>query len=150
MDAVDFNCTHRPGDRALETRGDYVKLLCDNSPPFKAICRLIRDYVLCGEALLLIDQVPLNAWHYEIAIKLLLVPVATMHAGLDQSARTQLMDDFNNGRLDILIIMYEVGVQAINLQKRCHRPLLLGQPKTRCGSPRGIHARLPFVLAPIQ
>lgn len=51
-----------------------------------------------------------------------------MHAGLDQHSRIKLMDSFNRkGGLMILIIMYDVGGQVINLHKHCHRVFIATQ-----------------------
>lgn len=45
-DLVDF--VRRDGDRQVNTRADYIKLLCDGSPALRAICREIHDHVLEG------------------------------------------------------------------------------------------------------
>lgn len=122
-DLVDF--VRRKGDRTVETRADYLKMLCESSPILVAIFRTIRQHVLKGEKLLVLEQVPLIAWFWELCCKLLHIKTATMHADLDQSGRARLMDDFNaSGGLRILILMYDVGGQAINLQRSCHRAFI--------------------------
>lgn len=128
MDGQDFvDSIIRPGDRPVKTRADYIKLLCDGSPILVEIFRQIKDYVLAkDEKILITEQVPLNAWHWELAIQLLHIPIATMHSNLDQAGRQKLVDDFNKppsakGSLMMLTIMFDVGGQAINLQRNCHR-----------------------------
>ncbi|KAK3629058.1 hypothetical protein LTR56_018294 [Elasticomyces elasticus] len=128
MDAVDFiKFVRRLGDRPIKTRKDAVKFLSDGSPMLIEVFRQYRDQVLLkGEKLLMVENVPLSAWWEEIACRLLLIPIATMHSGLDQSSRTKLAKQFNApGGLMVLTIMHDVGGQSINLQEQCHRVLVL-------------------------
>jgi ERCC4-related helicase len=126
LDAITFaKHTLREGDPIMQTRKDYVKLFCAASPIFVTICQWILQHIWDEEKLLVIEQVPLIAWYWELACHLLLAETTTMHSGLDQKSRTQIVEDFNaKGGLKILIIMYNVGGQGINLQKQCHHVIV--------------------------
>ncbi|KAK3111572.1 Kinetochore protein Spc24 [Teratosphaeriaceae sp. CCFEE 6253] len=128
IDGIRFvKAVRHAADRALDTRADYVKLLAESSP---MLVEILREYDLRvltnGEKMLLIENVPLIAWFWEIACRLLLIPIATMHADLNQRSRTELADLFNApGGLMMLTIMHDVGGQSINLQNQCHTVLVL-------------------------
>ena len=118
------NFIRRPGDPVPRTRADYIKFLCDGSPILRAIFWEVFTHVLLKEEKLLItENVPLIAWYWEIALQLLLVGAKVLHAGLNQSTRHQLGAAFNKrgSPLKVLVIMYNVSGQGINLHHACSR-----------------------------
>jgi hypothetical protein len=83
------------------------------------------DREVDDDKLLIVENVPLIAWFWEIACQSLLVETTTMHSGLDMRSRSKTVREFNQkGGLKILIIMYDVGGQAINLQRQCHHVIV--------------------------
>lgn len=120
-DFVDW--IRRPGDPIVRTRGDYIRYLCEGSPILRAIFAEIHKHVLSGDKILITENVPLIAWHWEIAIQLLMIGVSVLHSALNQNSRHRIASDFNatESPLRVLIIMYNVGGQGINLHHACHR-----------------------------
>lgn len=55
-----------------------------------------------------------------------------MRSGLDQKSRAQVVQNYNTkGGLQILIVMYHVGVQSINRQTCCHF-VIVATPTVSC------------------
>lgn len=129
LDGEDFvDYVRRKGDPIIDTRAQYLKMLSDSSPILQAMFDKIRSAVLRGEKLLVLEQVPLIAWFWELAVKLVHIECATMHAALDQAGRAKLVEDFTSPHGPrVLILMFDVGGQAINLQKFC-RLVFLAHP----------------------
>lgn len=114
------------------TRSDMLKYVDYGSPKFRYILRQMRDYVLQSQAgmkprkLLITEDTPLVAWFYELVLQFLHIPTAVLHAGLDDYERQNLIDKFREKSSDlmVLIIMYSVSAQGVNLDSCCCRVLV--------------------------
>lgn len=121
----------RPGDIPITNRAELIRFLCYGSPKLRYILRQIRDHLLSGEEnknkLLILEDVPVTPWFYELALQELHIPAATLHSGIrDPRERQKLIDEFNDpdSPLRVLIIMYNISAQGVNLDRAFSRVIV--------------------------
>ena len=125
-----INATWREGDGPIRTRLERLEYLCFGSPTLRYLLYTIRREVLPSRddplakkrKLLVTEATPLCAWFLEICLRYALIDVKVMHAELDQRERTATGAEFNRleSPLQVLIIMYDVSAQGLNLHTACH------------------------------
>ena len=119
----------RPGDRLISTRLDKLRFLCHGSPKLRILLHHIYMHILNGsrEKLLVCEATTLSAYFWEIAVRFIFVKTRVMHSGLDPVQRTELITQFNdpNDALKVLIIMYDVSAQGLNLHHACGRAVVM-------------------------
>ena len=91
----------------------------------------MRYYVLGADSgqqrkLIITEDIPLVAWFWEIVYRYLYIETEVLHSGLNNEARWSLVQSFNNinSPLKVLILMYNVGAQGVNLDQCCCRVLV--------------------------
>ena len=127
--------TARDGDADIEvdnsTRLEKLCFLAEGSPTLRYIIYQLRDYVLGPDSsqqrkLLITEDIPLVAWFWEMVCRYLYIETEVLHSGLNNEARWNLVQSFNdvNSRLKVLVLMYNVGAQGVNLDQCCCRVLV--------------------------
>ena len=125
-----INMTAKEGDPSTETRLEKLRFLAEGSPTFRFILSQIRDYVLSTgqkpNKLIITEDTPLTAWYWEVVLNFLYIETEVLHSGLTNPERWALVKKFNDEKssLRILILMYNVGAQGINLDPCCPRVLV--------------------------
>lgn len=123
----------RKGDPSeFPTRLDIVRYLTWASPKLRFVLSQIRDYVLpkkgetAKQKLLICEDIPLVAWYWELVLQYLHIDTAVMHAQLSEDKRQALVNEFNlpSSSLTVLIILYNVSAQGVNLDRACARVLV--------------------------
>ena len=118
--------TARDGDIDPKTSSRIAKLcfLAEGSPTLRYIIHQLRDWVLDGQAdlkpprkLIISEDTPLVAWFWELACNYLYVQTEVLHSGLNNEARWNLVQSFNNPKsaVKVLVLMYNIGAQGVNL-----------------------------------
>lgn len=134
-----FNAHHfismvkRRGDPVTDTVRDKARFMCYGSPALRFVYSQLHTYVLPSSSsqkprkLLLCEDVPLTAQFWEIACNLVYVECATLHSGLSDKERVDLVNRFNDPEdsLTVLIIMHTVSAQGVNLDKCCNRVMIM-------------------------
>ncbi|KAI0446259.1 P-loop containing nucleoside triphosphate hydrolase protein [Xylaria telfairii] len=119
-----------------DTHVGWMKLAARKSPVLRYILHYINEKVLTREEngpikkLLLIEQNPMLAFFYELALQFLGIECRCMHAQLSLDERQKLVDSFNSSKhnsCQILIQMYTVGFAGTNLHKSCSQVLVASQ-----------------------
>ncbi|KAI5860085.1 P-loop containing nucleoside triphosphate hydrolase protein [Durotheca rogersii] len=115
---------------------DYIKLAVRASPVLRYILHFVKGNVLKRrpngkiKKLLITESIPILAYYYELVLQFLLINCQTLHAGLDQDERRELIASFNDDTdesCQILIQMYTVGFAGSNLHKNCDQVLVASQ-----------------------
>lgn len=122
----------RQGDPITNTGMEKLRFLATGSPKLRYILHTIHTYVLPSTVdqqprkLLITEDVPLNAFFYESVCNFCYVNTEVLHAGLSDSDRVNLVKRFNDPKDDllILIIMYQVSAQGVNLNPCCCRVII--------------------------
>lgn len=125
-----INATWRPGDAPIDTKRERMEFLSFGSPTLRLLLRTIISEVLPTldspkqrmRKLLVTEATVLSAWFYEIVLKYGLINAKVMHSDLTQKERTTLSNEFLdiNSDLQVLVIMYDVSAQGLNLHSACH------------------------------
>ena len=124
--------TRRAGEPSPTTGLTKLQSLCFGSPTLRYILHQLRTYVLPTDfnappkKLLITEDVPLNAWFWEVACNFVYVEAEVLHAGLTDHERVALVRRFNDSTdsLTVLIIMYQVSAQGVNLDACCARAVV--------------------------
>ena len=76
--------------------------------------------------LLITEDILISALFIELTYKLVYVHVKNLYAGLQDTKRVELVKQFNNpeGSLLVLVIMYQVSAQGMNLDMCCCRVIV--------------------------
>ena len=122
----------RRGDPPMNTGVKMLQLLSYGSPKLRYILNQLRTYVLpentsgVKRKLLITEDIPLVAFFYECAIRITYIDVEVLHAGLTNAEREILVKRFKNkdDSLTVLIIMYQVSAQGVNLDSCCSRVIV--------------------------
>jgi hypothetical protein len=122
----------RQGDPPVRTGMEKLRFLLYGAPTLRYILHQIHHYVLphtvTGKKnkILITEDVPLNAFFLECVCNLIYVEAGVLHAGLTDSERVNLVNRFNDpsDTLVVLIIMYQVSAQGVNLDKCCSRVIV--------------------------
>ncbi|KAI1778068.1 SNF2 family N-terminal domain-containing protein [Hypoxylon cercidicola] len=137
-----INFTHlaqfllEPSDREPEVALDYVKLAVRKSPVLRYILHYVRENILERgpngkiKKLLITEASPILAYYYELVLQFLLVHCRTLHAGLSQEERRELIASFNDDSdtsCQVMIQMYTVGFAGSNLHRNCSQVLVASQ-----------------------
>ena len=119
----------------LFTNNDMTKfqMLIYESSTFRYILNQIHTYVLFHDSkikfrkLFITENIFFNAFFWKSACKLLYVDAETLHAELNDVERVNLIKKFNdsNDFFLILIIMYQVNAQKINLNRCCFKIIVV-------------------------
>lgn len=119
-----INAVHRRGDLPISNRMEKLTFLCYGSPTLRYLFYLINKHVLSSakKKLLITEATPLTAWFIETALRFAHINATTMHAGLSQDQRQEVTKKFQNpaSELEVMIIMYDVSAQGLNLHQACH------------------------------
>lgn len=125
-----------PGDSEPIVALDYVKLAVRRSPILRYILHFVKENTLergpTGKIkkLLITEASPMLAFYYELVLQLLLIHCKTLHAGLSQEERRELIASFNDDSdhsCQVMIQMYTVGFAGSNLHKNCSQVLVASQ-----------------------
>ncbi|XXH04000.1 hypothetical protein Hte_010409 [Hypoxylon texense] len=125
-----------PGEAEPNLALDYVKLAVRKSPILRYILHYVKENILNrGEnqkikKLLITEASPMLAYYYELVLQFLLIHCRTLHAGLSQEERRDLIASFNNDSdhsCQVMIQMYTVGFAGTNLHKNCSQVLIASQ-----------------------
>lgn len=124
--------TRREGDWDPSTRLEKVQ--SEGSPTLRFILSQVKDMVLIGKAdpgghpnkLIITEDTSLTAWFWEIVLNYLYIETEALHSGMTNSEHIDLVKRFNDPRssLKILVLMYNVGAQDVNLDESCKRVLV--------------------------
>lgn len=122
---------HRPGDPSVGTGLDKTLFLVYGSPKLRYILRTV-DYYLPhsgnnqAQKILITEDVPLNAYYIELVLKSVYVEAEVLHAGLSDTERVDLVQRFRDpaDKLMVLVIMYQVSAQGVNLDPCCSRVIV--------------------------
>jgi hypothetical protein len=128
----------KPGDIPPITRMEQLKYLVHGSLTLRHILSQIRDHLLSvttTDKIIITEDTPLVAWYYERVLNYLHVNTRVLGAYLKPEERKRLIDDFNDRKseLKILIVMYAVSAQGVNLDRCCSR-VLVAAPAIRLGN----------------
>lgn len=76
--------------------------------------------------LLITEDIPINALFIKLMCKLAYVQAKVLHAGLQDTERVELVKQFNDPEdsLLVLVIMYQVSAQGVNLNACCCRVIV--------------------------
>ncbi|KAI0386817.1 SNF2 family N-terminal domain-containing protein [Hypomontagnella monticulosa] len=142
MRKANVNFTHlapfllEPGDPEPEVALDYIKLAVRKSPVLRYILHHVKENLLNRgtngkiKKLLITEASPILAYYYELVLQFLLIHCRTLHAGLKNTERRELIASFNDDSdhsCQILIQMYTVGFAGSNLHKNCSQVLVASQ-----------------------
>ena len=112
--------TYEAGDPPYKSRDDLLRFLTHGSPKLRALFSMVNK-ICYGEKdkLLVVEDVPLNAKFYEDSLRAAWVHVEVLHSKLTHKQRQKLIDDFNDSKssLQVLVVMNEVSSQGLNLQR---------------------------------
>ena len=132
--AVDWLIQMTARDEDIEANSTRLNKLCflaEGSPTLRYIIYQLRDYVLGADSsqqrkLLITEDIPLVAWFWEMVCRYLYIETEVLHSGLNNEARWNLVQSFNdvNSPLKVLVLMYNVGAQGVNLDQCCCRVLV--------------------------
>ncbi|CAJ2502433.1 Uu.00g098270.m01.CDS01 [Anthostomella pinea] len=115
---------------------DFISLAVQNSPILWYILYYIKENILDRpknakiKKLLIIENVPILAFYYELVLQLLGFNCRVLHSDLSNESRQELIESFNSDKVDstqLLIQMYTVGFAGTNLHKNCHLVLIAAQ-----------------------
>ena len=116
--------TYEKGDPTYQTRDGLLAFLVDGSPKLRALFSVVHQtcYSEAGK-LLVVEDVLLCAKFYEDALRAAWIHCETLHSHLQHKQRQDLINDFNNKKstLQVLIIMVDVASNGLNLQKAARR-----------------------------
>ena len=126
--------TRREGDWDPSTRLERVQFLSEGSPTLRFILSQVKGTVLIGDAdpgghpnkLIITEDTPLTAWFWEIVLNYLYIETEALHSGMTNSERIDLVKRFNDTKssLKVLVLIYNVGAQGVNLDESCKRVLV--------------------------
>ena len=127
-----INLVKREGDSDVTTGSEKLKFLTYGSPTMKSILYQIHTYVLPHivtekpRKLLITEDVALKAFFWDSVCNFAYVETEVLHAGLTDLERVNLVKRFSDPKdsLLILIIMYQVSAQGVNLDRCCCRVLV--------------------------
>ncbi|KAI1344895.1 P-loop containing nucleoside triphosphate hydrolase protein [Xylariaceae sp. FL0016] len=126
----------QPGEREPKTCVEFLNLAVKRSPVLQYILRYIAEKIISRQGsepirkLLIIENVPMLAFFYELVLELLGFNCQTLHSDLPNDQRKELIDSFNSNAKEscqIMIQMYTVGFAGTNLHQNCHRVLVAAQ-----------------------
>ncbi|KAI0179349.1 SNF2 family N-terminal domain-containing protein [Hypoxylon sp. FL1284] len=124
------------GDPEPEVALDFVKLAVRKSPILRYILHHVKENLLERgpngkiQKLLITEASPMLAYYYELVLQFLLVHCRTLHAGLSQEERRDLIESFNDDddhSCQVMIQMYTVGFAGSNLHRNCSQVLVASQ-----------------------
>lgn len=122
----------RPKGPNTETGFEKLQFLAFDAPKLRYIFHEIHTYVLPhtikenGRKFLITEDVPLNASYLKCVCNMIYVKIKVLHAALTDVERINLVKRFNNPKdnLMIIIIMYQVSAQRVNLDPCCCRAIV--------------------------
>lgn len=117
----------RRGDPQPITGFEKMKMLTYGSPKIRYLLHQLHTYSLPRDLtdrprkLLVTEDIPMNTYFFEMVCKLMYVEAEVLHANLGDVERVNLVNRFNNPQdsLTVLIIMYQVSSQGVNLDSCC-------------------------------
>lgn len=117
----------RPGDLQVKTHMEQLAFLVYGSSTLRFVLDLVQKVCLSTRSdkrhhkLLLGEALPVCAWYAEVVLQFAYVGVAAMHAGLTSSERSQLAQEFNDPKSDliVLILLADVSIVGLNLHVSC-------------------------------
>lgn len=109
-----------------------IKYLTHKLLTLRYIFSQIRDYVLSivisetVQKVIVTKDTSLMTWFYKCVLNHLHISIKILAAYLTAKEQKKMINDFNNVEIDvvILIIMYAVDAQNLNLDSRCLRILI--------------------------
>ncbi|KAI9775006.1 MAG: hypothetical protein M1839_001606 [Geoglossum umbratile] len=107
---------------------DLVEFLTNTSPKLGYLCGVLADVVLGKrEKLLLFAEWPMVMWVTEMLLGLLDIPYFAIRASTKADNRTSIMRYFNDANHPTLVLltMFRTCSLGINLQRACHRMVVL-------------------------
>ena len=77
--------------------------------------------------LMLIEDIYLNTYHFELVCKFIYINAEILHANLSNTKQMQLMKKFKNFKTSLMIFMiiYQVLSQSTNLDFYCFRVIII-------------------------
>jgi hypothetical protein len=122
----------KANDSQIITNLEKIKFLTYESLKLRYILYQIRTYVLSqtnedrSRKLLIIEDISLTTFFYQSVFNKLYIKSEILHVELSNMKRVNLVKRFNdsNDSLLILIIMYQVFAQKINLNKCCSKVIV--------------------------
>ncbi len=119
-------------DSQFIIRMKKIKYLTYESSTLRYIFSQIRDYVLSVaifetvRKVIVMKNTSLITWFYKCVLNHLHIFIKILAAYLTVKKRKKMIDDFNNVEIDvvILIIMYVVNAQNLNLDSHCSKVLI--------------------------
>jgi hypothetical protein len=122
----------KANDFQIITNFEKIKFLTHESLKFRYILHQIHTYVLSqtnedrSRKLLIIENISLTTFFYQSVFNKLYIKSEILHVELLNMKRVNLIKKFNdfNDSLLILIIMYQVSIQRINLNTCCSKMIV--------------------------
>ncbi|KAF4636083.1 hypothetical protein G7Y89_g2010 [Cudoniella acicularis] len=124
--------TRGEGEPRSQTAADLVRFLTKGSPTLRLLFQVLLTYHVLDplnkpfykhhQKLIYADTVPANAYYVEKTLRAGLVDARTMHSGLSNNARSELVDLFNDpeSSLKVLILLQDVGAIGFNMHISCN------------------------------
>ena len=123
--------TLRPDDILSQSRRDQIKFLVFNSLILCYILSQVQDYILLSDnfrpwKIIVTENTPLVAWFYEQVLNHLHIDMKVLTAYLKADERKKVVNNFTDSAssLLILIVMYAVSAQRLNLNSCCTQVLM--------------------------
>jgi hypothetical protein len=116
------------GESIPTRRREKLALIAAGSPVLQFILYQVKLHMLSGatdqrmKKILVLEETPLNAWFYERVLNYMHISTKVLAAHLSLDERMELVNSFNDEDSEphILIIMYQVNAQGVNLDRACH------------------------------
>lgn len=129
---VKFMCcsTNQP---APKTAFGYLEYMAHGSPMLRGLCWEICHHMKESRQgkILVTEDSPLLAWWWELFLNMAQIRTRTFHASLSHGQRDQLIQEFNDPKatLQVMILPYDVGALGLNLQRDCSRVVVMSGAK---------------------
>ena len=112
---------------------EKLKFFTFNLPSLRFILHQIHVYIMPAlptskpNKLLLTKDLPLLAQFWELAINLIYVETAVLHASLSDKEQIQFVEQFNNldDPFTVSVIMHSISAQRVNLDRCCNQIIVV-------------------------
>ncbi len=127
-----ISCILKSDDSQFIIRMMKIKYLIHELSTLRYIFSQIRDYVFSVAIfetvwkVIVMKNISLMTWFYEHVLNHFHISIKILAAYLTVKEQKKMINDFNNVKIDvvILIIMYVVNAQSLNLNSCCSRVLI--------------------------
>ena len=112
--------TYERGDPSYETRDGLLAFLTDGSPQLRISYSIVRQVCYKENGKLLVtEDIPFCAKLYKDGLRAAWAHAEVLRSNLSHKQRKKLFEEFNDpdSSIKVLIMMYDVASQGLNLQK---------------------------------